>query len=689
MVHVRAGTAEGHARRGAPRSKEKGGATVNESERVDQRIENTLFYVSLFSYAYFYQAADQSTAARFDLIRSVLERRTLWIDGFCGFNTADIISMGGHYYSVKAPGTSLTGLLPWSLISWFLSVPLAARNEPLMWAIATYLTILISISLPVALLVVLMYRFGKALGATPGRSATIALIMALATILFPYATEMTGEPVAAVCLMTSFYLIFTAATRSNNRRAGFAGVLAGWAVLGDFPSLLVAAAIGLYALRKLPKWQHVFSFALGAAAVGGLLMLYNWGSFGGPFFMSYQGYTLPQNQQFPEQAVGFVGLTYPRLKILWNVLIDPQRGLFFCNPVLLLVIPGLVYFWRSGKHAECLVILEAILAFVLFNASFGESIVSWGGGTATGPRQVTPAMPFFALALIFLPPTWNYVLAALGGLSTLYMLAAVSTNPHFPYEYENPVWQFALPHYFRGDFSFNRDTYFGGSNVFGDSVAFNLGKLMGLPGPLQLVPLWLGWTIAANELLEEFHVWRDSVLASLGTIAMALGIAIVFVPPLTGPLQQHLSFQAQHGLLGRYYIGNNPGETPPHLIRVDANIDFNNVAELGAMPFASSVIWTGTLTVPKPGVYGFGIRADDTGWITIDGQVVIADAGAVSHEQGSGTMELSAGRHRIVVGERNIAGDSSAHLYWQPPGSSVEVVPSEVLIPDRFEPYRR
>ena len=230
--------------------------------------------------------------------------------------------------------------------------------------------------------------------------------------------------------------------------------------------------------------------------------------------MSYQGYTLPQNQQFPEQAVGFVGLTYPRLKILWNVLIDPQRGLFFCNPVLLLIIPGLVYFWRSGKHAEFFVVLEAILAFVLFNASFGESIVSWGGGTATGPRQVTPAMPFFALALVFLPPIYNYLMAALAGLSTLYMLAAVSTNPHFPYEYDNPVWQFALPHYFRGDFSFNRDTYFGGGDVFGDSVAFNLGKLMGLPGPLQLVPLWLGWTIVATELFEDLQIWRDNMQAS-------------------------------------------------------------------------------------------------------------------------------------------------------------------------------
>jgi hypothetical protein len=688
MVRVRVGAAQGHARGSAPRSEEKGGAAVNESERLDKRIENTLLYVSLFSYAYFYQASDQSTAARFDLIRSVLERRTLWIDGFCGYNTADIISIGGHYYSVKAPGTSLTGLLPWSIVSWFFSVPLAARNEPLMWALVTYFTILISISLPVALLVVVIYRFGKALGATPGRSAGIALIMAFATILFPYATEMTGEPVAAVCLTTSFYLVFSAATQPDRLRAAFAGFLAGWAVLGDFPSFLVAAAIGLYALRKLPKWEQVFSFALGAGMVAGILMLYNWGAFGGPFFMSYQGYKLPENQQFPEQAVGFVGLTYPRLKILWNVLIDPQRGLFFCNPVLLLIIPGLVYFWRSGKHAEFFVVLEAILAFVLFNASFGESIVSWGGGTATGPRQVTPAMPFFALALVFLPPIYNYVMAALAGLSTLYMLAAVSTNPHFPYEYDNPVWQFALPHYFRGDFSFNRDTYFGGGNVFGDSVAFNLGKLMGLPGPLQLVPLWLGWTIFATELFEDLQIWRDNMQASLGSIALSLAIAILFVPPLTGPLQQRLSTQARQGLLARYYIGNAPGETPPHLIRVDANIDFNNVAELGAMPFASSVVWSGALIAPRTGLYRFSIRADDTGWITIDGKIVVADAGNVSREQGDGTIELSAGTHRIIVGERNIAGDSSAHLLWQIPGGAPEIVPSAALIPDRFDPRR-
>jgi len=323
---------------------------------------------------------------------------------------------------------------------------------------------------------------------------------------------------------------------------------------------------------------------------------------------------------------------------------------------------------------------------VLFNASFGESIVSWGGGTATGPRQVTPAMPFFALALVFLPPTYNLVMGALAGISALYMLAAVSTNPHFPYEFDNPVWQFALPHYFRGDFSFNRDTYFGGpSSVIGDSVSFNLGKLIRLPGALQMVPLWLIWTMAATELAEDLKLWPTERRAAFGSLAVSLAVAILFVPPLTGPLVQHLSTHARHGLLARYYMGNTPGETPPHLIRVDQNIDFNNVAELGAMPFASTVVWTGEIVAYTPGEYQFGIRADDAGWVTIDDKPVIPDPGNVSHEQGNGSIMLSAGLHRITVGERNIAGDSSAHFYWQPPGGQLEIVPPEALIPERYD----
>ena len=41
-----------------------------------------------------------------------------------------------------------------------------------------------------------------------------------------------------------------------------------------------------------------------------------------------------------------------------------------------------------------------------------------------------------------------------------------------------------------------------------------------------------------------------------------------------------------------------------------------------------------------------------------------------------------------MVGERNLAGDSGAHFLWQLPGGQSEIVPSEALIPDRYDPRR-
>src|SRR5579863_10230150 len=87
------------------------------SDDRQRRIESAIFLVPFISYTYFYQGSDQSVACRFDLVRSMLEGHRLWIDGFCGYNTADIITFGGHYYSVKAPGGSLTALIPWAFIS--------------------------------------------------------------------------------------------------------------------------------------------------------------------------------------------------------------------------------------------------------------------------------------------------------------------------------------------------------------------------------------------------------------------------------------------------------------------------------------------------------------------------------------------------------------------------------------------
>ena len=653
------------------------------SESANQRrIEAALFVVPFLSYAFFYQGSDQSTAARFDLMRSILERGTLWIDGFCGYNTADIINFGPHIYSVKAPGTSLVSLLPWVIVR-LAFLPILSRNEPLYWALVTYVTIVVTIGALIALLCVVMYRFARFLGVSDGRAAGIALILAFATIVFPYATEMTGEPFAGAFAFISFYLVATHGPESRSRRAFLAGLLAGLAVLNDYPTLLVAAAIGFYALYRLRRIGPIAAFSLGAGIAALMMFGYNWGAFGSPLFFSYQAFKLPGNDQFPEQAVGFVGLTYPKLNILWNILIDPQRGLLFCNPILLLVIPAAGYFFRRRElRAEWYVTIFSFAALTLFNASYGQSIVSWGGGTATGPRQIVAAVPFMVLTLAFLPAACNWLLTALASLSAFIMLMATATNPHFPYEYENPVRDFALQQFMRGDFGTNRDAYFGGDMIVGDSVAFNLGKLVGLPRPVQLLPLGVLWILGALEFLDVLGVSQKRSLQRSAEVAVSVGIAAVFLLPFSGEIAYPLGLRSDSGLLGRYFVGEQPGITPPHIVRIDPNLSFENIAQMGAMPFPSVVIWTGRLIVPHRGLYRFVIDADDAGWLAIDGRVVIPDPGPVNRPHAEGVIALAAGIHRIEVGERNIGGDSSIRLYWQQPGQMAEIIPSANLLPD-------
>ncbi len=662
-------------------------------------VERLLFWMPFLSFTYFYQGADQSIAARFDLMRSIIERRTLWIDGYCGYNTADIISLGGHYYSVKAPGGSFTGILQWIVWTVLLS-PLKENHEALYWALATWLTTVFATSLIVAISCVVMYRLIILLGGAQSRAILCALLMPFATILFPYATEMTGEPIAGACALIAFYMLASQQHSDDPGRMMLAGMLAGWAVLCDFPALLISAAPAVYALWQLGFSRHFAVFIGGAAAIALILLAYNRGAFGNPFFLSYEAYKLAGNTQFPEQAVGFVGLKYPRPEVLYRILLDPQRGLFYCNPVLLLSIPGFVFMaMRPKLRVAAALAAFATLSMILFNASFGESIVSWGGGTATGPRQIVAAIPFMVIPLAFLPPRWNWPIALLASVSVAAMVMATAVEPHFPYEYANPLRDFALQGYLRGDFAYDCDAFFGGAAVVDESTAFNLGKLAGLPGPFQLWPLaalwlWSSWSLlryasgarlprgASRRVRELRNEYDRNANRRWIEAAMIGALLLLCVLPFANRIAARLRSQPRHGLLGRYYRELRLTRFPPHLERVDRELNFDNAGELGGLPAPSRVTWTGTLQAPLTGEYRFVIEADDLGWLTIDGLPVIPDPGDVTQTHSENLVYLTKGSHRIEAGERNLAGDAMMRLLWQPPGAQLEIIPPSALTPN-------
>jgi hypothetical protein len=119
-------------------------------------------------------------------------------------------------------------------------------------------------------------------------------------------------------------------------------------------------------------------------------------------------------------------------------------------------------------------------------------------------------------------------------------------------------------------------------------------------------------------------------------------------------------------------------------VRVDRQLDFDDIAEMGAMPFPSCDIWRGQLIAPTTGDYEFTIDVDDSGWVTVDGTQVIRDPGLVSKGHDAGSIHLTEGPHPIEVGERNTSGGSYLHLSWKIPGATDnEIIPADALIPDR------
>jgi hypothetical protein len=644
-----------------------------------RKIELILFLLCMLTFGYFYQASDHNAASRIDLIRALTERGSVWIDYYAGFNTADIVQMNSHIYSNKAPGGALTGVIPWLLVTGLLH--LLMDPGPWFWALATYLTTLFSVSLITALLCVLTYRFALLFGANQSRAVALALTLVLATILFPTATQYTAEPLAAFAVFAAFYLLMQSRPDDGLTPALTAGLLAGWSVACDYSTFVLAAIVGIYALWKLRDWPKIALFSAGAGASAVILATYDYLAFGSPLFLSYEAYMLPGSDRFAAQKAGFAGVTYPHLTILWNVLGGAQRGLFFCNPVLLLTLPALYYLWhRPAIRAEFLVIATVIIGFILFNGSYGDSVVYWGGGTATGPRHIISALPFMVLAMVALPKGFNYPFAVLALISLWFMLMATAVEPHLPYEYDNPLRDFLWPAYLRGDLAYNKSTFFDGPPIVGDAVAFNLGKLIGLPGALQLLPLlgvWLaaGWWLLREldpKLLRQRH-WP--------VIASTAALVAMFLPPVAGAVAFQPDLHRPHGLLGSYFEGLYPNQSPPHIVRIDPHIDFDNVVALGSLPYPSSVLWTGRLYAPQPGLYAFMITADDAGWLTIDGKPVITDPGAVFKSTDAGTINLTAGWHNIEVGHRTIWGGSSMHLFWQPPGSTQALIPDAYLTP--------
>jgi hypothetical protein len=470
--------------------------TVKRSGVSQERfIEIVLFIVLTVCYAYTPPRwADWNQNSHFDTIVAFVDHGTLSID-CCVANTGDYALFEGHAYSDKAPGLSFLGMPFYVVYDGLASIgPIQrgldrlAHNDALAatlreggtglladkvhLALGLWFVTFFVVAIPSALLGVILYRFLGAFTSQTSYRLLVTLIYGLATPAFSYAGAFYSHQLAAVLLFAAFALIFwLKPEKSSGGRLALVGVLLGYAVISEYPSVLIAGLLFLYVLYRLADKRRIGWVILGGVGPGLLLAAYNLATYRTILPVGYHYSALWQTQH----STGFMSLTYPKLDILWGLVGSPYRGVFLLSPILLLAGLGFIYLWQDRQHrAEAIVSTLAVLSFFAFNSSSSM----WWGGFSVGPRYLVPMLPFLAWPLVLFlkrhgQQVWARVLA--GGLAILSLVLVwglTLAGQHFPEEtWQFPLRDYAWPHLAQGD------------------LARNLGMAIGLHGWWSLIPL--------------------------------------------------------------------------------------------------------------------------------------------------------------------------------------------------------
>lgn len=388
-------------------------------------------------YAYFYNGVGWNQNARLDSIYAFVEPGPhAWsfrIDGFlprpeANFNTGDWAQAGEHYYSNKAPGTALFGLLAYAPLYWLerlVGIDAAAFAPA---HINAYLLNLWISVLPCALCAAFLLRVHlRDLPKHKRGALDVMFALFFGTLLFPYSSQIWGHTPSAVCALTG--LVCCTDAGGTRRRFVVCGALFGAAVLMDF--LAAASALFCVSYVAFKRRSQLGAVLLGGAPFAALLLLYNALCFGSPFALAPS----LSNPMFIDE--GNLGGLFGRLswQSLGALLISWKVGLLTFSPLFLFSGLGAAALWRKGHRDEVLLCLGAFVATWGVIACFN----GWHGGDAVGGRYMIAALPalgFLLRGMVYAPQWGNYWFrrVTLISVANMFVVAAVTTRLRGHYE---------------------------------------------------------------------------------------------------------------------------------------------------------------------------------------------------------------------------------------------------------------
>ena len=225
-------------------------------------------------------------------------------------------------------------------------------------------------------------------------------------------------------------LLRSSGDRAGLGRAALAGLVAGAAVLFEYPLAMLAGALAVYALARR-GWRSAILFLCGTTISALALLAYNRWAFGSFTHFSYKAAVIitgnTGHDVIGANDAGFFGITWPNASALALLLFSP-RGLFTLTPVCLLGAIGIALL-RRRFPAEAVLAAAVVAIFLAYNAGYRLSFGGPFGGDSPGPRFLIAVLPFLIFPVGLAARALPGVTAALLGTSAAAMVLATVTEP--------------------------------------------------------------------------------------------------------------------------------------------------------------------------------------------------------------------------------------------------------------------
>jgi hypothetical protein len=425
----------------------------------------------LYVFPYYERINNPNENARVWMTRAIVEHHVLNIDKMqqeWGY-VNDKATSGLHVYSGKAPGASFLGvpvLYVYTQLRHLLDRPPPPKRETTLWLRV------FSIELPLCIFLFFFARYVERVSGSPTARDLLVVGLGLGTLLYPYGVIFVGHAQAAALAFSGYMLLSDpgAEARPPPGRLAAAGLLTGLSVIFEYQAVLVAAVLAGYAVARYRG--RALAFFAGALPAVAALGLYHTVLFGRPWRFPFGNVENPDFLR-RDHSVGFHGLALPKLSAIGSSLFSPDYGLLVFSPVLALGVVCAVIALLRGPRREAILVLTVGAVMFLFLGGMSN----WRAGWCVGPRYIATVAPFLIIPIAQLWPTLrsrfalSVAAAALVIPSVLLNLVSGAVYPHYPTQFDNPVFDLAFPLLASG------------------YIPYNFGLLLGLPGLWSLAPL--------------------------------------------------------------------------------------------------------------------------------------------------------------------------------------------------------